>query len=181
MKNNFTKYVNYFIRVTVLVLVVMFVQTKSNVKEIKQENENLNKTLDLTAMSKKVQEDIYNDLYSAKDTFIGDLTGYGADCPLCTGKLSCMPSLDVLHGNVNYTDSIYGKVRIVASSKNLACGTIVRLNSNRVSKDEQLAIVLDRGVLGKDLDLLMPSEHDALVSVGRSSISYDVLRFGWER
>ena len=37
MKNNFTKYVNYFIRVTVLVLVVMFVQTKSNVKEIKQE------------------------------------------------------------------------------------------------------------------------------------------------
>lgn len=179
--NNFTKYVNYFIKITVLVLVVMFVQTKSNVNEIKQVNENLNKTLDLTAMSKKVQEDIYNDLYSAKDTFIGDLTGYAADCPLCTGKLSCMPSLDVLHGNVNYTDTLYGNVRIVASSKNLACGTIVRLNTNRVNENEQLAIVLDRGVLGKDLDLLMPTEQEALKKVGRSNISYDILRFGWER
>lgn len=177
---NLTKYLNILVRTSILVFVIMVIQT-SNIEETKVENDNLNKTLDLTAMSKKVQEDIYNDIYSAKDTFIGDLTGYSADCPLCTGKLSCMPSLDVLHGNVNYTDKIYGSVRIVASSRNLSCGSIVRLNSNRLSENDRIAIVLDRGVLGKDLDLLMPDEVSARNKIGRSNVSYDVLRFGWER
>lgn len=181
MKNSITKGINYSIKFFILVFVVMFIQTGSNMGEVKVENINLNKTLDLTSMSKKVQEDIYNDLYSAKDTFIGDLTGYAADCPLCTGQLACMPSLDVLHGNVNYVDKVYGSVRIVASSRNLACGTILRLNSDRVSDDDQLAIVLDRGVLGKDLDLLMQTEDQARKYIGRSSISYDILRFGWDR
>lgn len=181
MKINYRSLFNVLVRSFILVFVIMFVQTRSNVEETKVENYNLNKTLDLTAMSKKVQEDIYNDLYSAKDTFIGDLTGYSADCPLCTGHLSCMPSLDVLNGNVNYMDSTYGKVRIVASSRNLSCGSIVRLNTTRVAENEQIAIVLDRGVLGKDLDLLVPDSQTALTKVGRVSISYDVLRFGWER
>lgn len=167
-------------KLMILFFVIMVVQTGSNIQETKVENNNLNKTLDLTAMSKKVQEDIYNDIYSAKDTFIGDLTGYAADCPLCSGYLACN-SKDVRDGTTHYEDSLYGRVRIVASSSNLACGTIIRLNSSRVSEDDQLAIVLDRGVLGKDIDLLMPSEDEARRSVGRSSISYDVLRFGWER
>ena len=179
MKINYRSLLNFLVRSFILVFVVMFVQTKSNIDETKVENYNLNKTLDLTAMSKKVQEDIYNDLYSAKDTFIGDLTGYSADCPLCSGRLSCMPSLDVLNGNVNYFDSTYGNVRIVASSTNLSCGSIVRLNTNRIAENEQIAIVLDRGVLGKDLDLLVTDSQTALTKVGRVSVAYDVLRFGW--
>lgn len=181
MITNCANYVFKIAKLFILVFVVMFIQTASNVGESKVLNYNLNKTLDLTAMSKKVQEDIYNDVYSAKDTYIGDLTGYAADCPLCTGKLACMPSLDVLHGNVTYNDELYGNVRIVASSSNLACGTIVRLNTNRVADNDQIAIVLDRGVLGKDLDLLMVNQSDAVKNIGRSSVTYDVLRFGWER
>src|SRR5574344_1438952 len=154
MKQNVLNKFNFVARSLVLIALVLLIQTGSNVDELKVENDNLNKTLDLTAMSKKVQEDIYNDLYSAKDTYIGELTGYAADCPLCSGKLACMPSLDVLNGNDSYVDSLYGKVRIVASSSNLPCGTVLKFDTNRVESNTVTAIVLDRGVLGKDLDLL---------------------------
>ena len=43
------------------------------------------------------------------------------------------------------------------------------------------AIVLDRGVLGTDIDLLSPSEDYARQYVGRHKITYDVLRNGWSR
>ena len=167
------------VRIFVIVVLVVFVQSGSNTPEIKVENANLNKTLNLTAMAMKVQEDIKNDIYAVKDTYVGDLTGYAADCPLCTGKLACMPSLDVLNGNVNYTDSTYGSVRIVASSRNLACGTIVRFSSSRISDEPVIAIVLDRGVVGKSLDLLTVSEDYARKYIGRQEITYDVLRQGW--
>ena len=80
-----------------------------------------------------------------------------------------------------YNDAEYGEVYIVASSKNLPCGSIISFYSNRISDGRNLAIVLDRGVLGNDIDLLTPSEEYAYNYVGRSSITYDVLRFGWEK
>ena len=84
------------------------------------------------------------------------------------------------NGTTTYEDSEYGKVYIVASSKNLECGTIIRFNSARVNPDgDVLAIVLDRGVVGTALDLLTPSEDYASKYIGRSSITYDVLRNGW--
>ncbi len=140
-----------------------------------------NRTIDLTTMALKLESDIREDIYSAKDTFMGDLTGYSADCPLCGGHLACYPSLDVLHGNVNFLDETYGNVRIVASSSNLPCGSVVRFNASRVSSTPVIAIVLDRGVLNNDLDLLMESEDAALKKVGRIALSYDVLRFGWTK
>ena len=41
------------------------------------------------------------------------------------------------------------------------------------------AIVLDRGVSKYNLDLLTVSEDYARKNVGRSVVSYDVLRKGW--
>jgi hypothetical protein len=38
-----------------------------------------NRTIDLTTMALKLESDIREDIYSAKDTFMGDLTGYSAD------------------------------------------------------------------------------------------------------
>ena len=70
-------------------------------------------------------------------------------------------------------------INIVASSSNLACGSIVRFTSNRVGEGEQFAIVLDRGVGGYALDLLTPSEEYASRNIGRSKITYDVLREGY--
>ena len=42
-----------------------------------------------------------------------------------------------------------------------------------------LAIVLDRGVGGNNLDLLVASEAEASVSVGRRNMTFSVLRRGW--
>ena len=166
-------------QVTLLILLVIFVESSNNIKETKVLNDYYNKSIDLATMAMKLQEDIKNDLYSAKDTFTGDLTSYLPTCPLCSGRLACLPNYDVLNGVDTYQDISYGRVKIVASSKNLPCGSIIRFNSSRLSDEAVLAIVLDRGVLGNDIDLLTSNESYAY-QVGRSTISYDVLRNGWQ-
>ena len=172
-------HLNYAIKLIVIAIAVLFVVGSSNGKEFKVKNNNLNLSTDLTLMALRVEENIKNDIYGAKETYTGDLTGYGADCPLCGGTLACMPSLDVLHGNVTYNDATYGNVRIVASSQNLPCGTVIRFDSQRISNEPVVAIVLDRGVLGTHIDLLSTSEAEASNNVGRSVITYDVIRKGW--
>ena len=170
---------NRTIKIMIIILSTMVLVGTSNGNQFRVKNSNLNLSTDLTLMALKVEKDIQNDIYSAKETYDGDLTGYGADCPLCGGHLACMPSLDVLHGNVSYDDETYGSVRIVASSQNLPCGSVVRFNVPSISEDPMVAIVLDRGVLGTALDLLVESNNDATISIGRKRISYDVIRKGW--
>ena len=174
------KIVKNIIQVGVLLLLVIFVESSNNVKETRVLNDNYNKSIDLATMALKLKEDIQNDLFSAKDTFTGDLTGYTADCPLCNGKLACLPKYYVMDGTDTYQDISYGKVRIVASSKNLPCGTVIRFNKASISPEPVMAIVLDRGVLGQDIDLLVPNVNYATTYVGRSVITYDVLRNGWQ-
>ncbi len=168
-----------FFQVFLLIMLVIFVESSNNIKENKVLNDNYNKSIDLATMAMKLKEDIANDLYSAKDTFTGDLTSYLPTCPLCSGKLACLPKYNVLDGTETYQDVSYGTVKIVASSKNLPCGTIIRLNNTKLSDEAVLAIVLDRGVLGNDLDLLTSNESYAYF-VGRSVVTYDVLRHGWQ-
>lgn len=110
----------------------------------------------------------------------GDLTGYVAHCPACYGTLACKPKYDVYkNGVVTYPDTEYGNVRIVASSKNLKCGSIVKFNLKTISSEPIYAIVLDRGVLGTDLDLLVATTDEAIKKVGRRDTTYEVLRTGW--
>lgn len=180
MIKGFTK----VMKTTKILLVIVSVLAMSKVNVInsndKITNENINKTLDLTAMAVKLNEIQLADKYYPLDTFTGDLTGYAADCPLCSGYLGCNGTWVGDH-TTNYQDADYGDVRIVASSKNLACGSVVTFNNPNNSGEKITAIVLDRGVLGTDLDLLMESEDAARKNVGRHRISYDVLRFGWNR
>ncbi len=173
------KLINYTIRLILVILIVLVANTSANIYETKIENSNVNKTINLSTMALKVIEVTQADKFFAKDTFTGDLTGYAYNCPLCGGTLGCMPSYNVKNGTLTYPDPEYGTVRIVASSKNLPCGSIVRFNSDRVAEGETFAIVLDRGVVGNALDLLVPSEEYASDYIGRSSITYDVLRSGW--
>lgn len=165
-----------------LVILSVFAMSKVNVMNSNDKitNENINKTLDLTAMSVKLNEIQLADKYYPLDTFTGDLTGYAADCPLCTGYLGCTGKW-VGDRTTSYQDVDYGNVRIVASSKNLACGSIVTFDAPYGSGEKVTAIVLDRGVLGNDLDLLVESEDYARQNIGRHKVSYDVLRFGWSR
>ena len=178
MKNLLRK-TNVLIRLSIIVVILVVVESAAVNYESKIESVNENRTINLTTMALKLEEDIANDIYSAKDTYTGDLTGYTANCPLCSGHLGCKPSYNVLDGTETYPDETYGNVRIVASSKNLACGTIIRFNKPSISSEPIVAIVLDRGVLGNDIDLLTNSHEYATRNIGRSSISYDVLRAGY--
>lgn len=169
---------NVIIKSLIIILFVMLSTSYVHIIETKSYSDNTNKNVNLSTMAMKVEELIENDIYSAKDTFTGDLTGYVFNCPLCNGTLGCKRSYDITDGKTTYPDETYGEVRIVASSKNLPCGSIVRFNVNRISSEPVLAIVLDRGVLGNALDLLSKDVEYAL-NLGRVVITYDVLRVGW--
>lgn len=167
------------IKSLVLVFIVIICSSNNGVFESKVNNNNLNKSVNVSTMALKISEFNYDELYGAKDTYIGDLTGYVYNCPACTGHLACMSNYNIKDGTITYPDEDYGIVNIVASSANLPCGTIIRFNSSRISSTAVYAIVLDRGVLGNAIDFLSIDEDYAIRQVGRSSITYDVLRFGW--
>lgn len=130
-------------------------------------------------INKNVSYETNSGISTSNDGLIsGSLTGYGADCPLCSGRLACSAYDVNRNGVVTYPDPTYGNVRIVASSKLYPCGSIVAINSSLTS-EPMLAIVLDRGVGGNNLDLLVASEAEASVSVGRRNMTFSVLRRGW--
>ena len=174
------KVVNYFIRMSIVIFILIFAKTSADDKIANVENDNVNKTVNLTTMAMKIIETQDTIKYTAIATYTGDLTGYAYNCPLCNGTLGCMPKYNIKDGTTTYNDYEYGEVKIVASSKNIACGSIIRFNNSRVGNGEQYAIVLDRGVGGYSLDLLAPSEEYATKYIGRSQVTYDVLRSGWE-
>ena len=176
----FTRKMKHLLEMILIVVVTFVANTSTERIFTSVSNDANNRVINLTTMALKLEEDIRNDLYSAKDTYTGDVTGYGADCPLCSGNLACSRYY-VKDGTTIYPDEVYGNVRIVASSSNLPCGSIVRFNLDKISSEPIIAIVLDRGVLGNDLDLLMPSEEEANRVVGRNALTYDVLRVGWTR
>ena len=172
------RFFNIF-KFVLLLVVIMASNTSNNNYEYRVINDNLNKTVNLSTMALKLSEFNYDLMYSAKDTYTGDLTGYVYNCPACNGHLACMSSYNIMDGTTTYDDSDYGIVNIVASSSNLPCGSIIRFNSARLSNTPIYAIVLDRGVLGNAIDFLSEDYDYATSRVGRSSITYDVLRSGW--
>lgn len=186
------------------VAVVVMASNSSNI-ETMVTNDNLNKTVDLEAMALKVSEfdnvvsseiamaevqapvvetpqvpsdanvvldysNLDESLNTPSNRLTGQLTGYVFNCPACSGVMACT-RYNIMDGTTTYPDPTYGNVNIVASSGNLPCGSIVQF-------DGIYAIVLDRGVLGNDLDLLMPS-YQAAIQQGRRTITYDVLRYGY--
>lgn len=192
MKGKKLSYIKNIIKISILAFVILVINASSSKTETYSSNENINRSVDLSTMALFInkeeeakieaeREALQKYLWGTIDSYTGDLTGYAADCPLCTGRLACMSSLDLSNGRTTYNDKTYGEVSIVASSKNLPCGSIIRFESKNISNEPVIAIVLDRGVLGNDIDLLTPSESYALKYVGRRSITYDVLRNGWEK
>ena len=146
------KVVNYFIRMSIVIFMFIVAKSSSDIKIATVENNNVNKTVNLTTMAMKIIEVEDTIKYTPVATYTGDLTGYAYNCPLCNGTLGCMPKYNIKDGTTTYKDYEYGEVKIVASSKNIACGSIIRFKSDRVGEGEQFAIVLDRGVGGYALD-----------------------------
>lgn len=182
MKRIKNAYKIYKVLAMLLILgVILNFQNSSITNVSKTTNTNINKNVDLNAMAKVIDNFRYEDIYQVLDTYYGTLTGYVANCPLCSGKLGCTGQ-NVLDGTTTYADKQYGNVRIVASSSLLPCGSIVKFENHTLSPTGEItAIVLDRGVTGTTLDLLVDSVDTALTKVGSRKINYDILRFGWTR
>lgn len=175
------KIIYRIICVSVLAGLVLCFKNSSLSVATESSNINLNKSLDLNAMAKVIDTFRAEDIYQVLDTYNGTLTAYVANCPLCSGKLGCTGQ-NVLDGTTTYYDNQYGLVNIVASSPNLPCGSIVRFKNNTLSRTGEItAIVLDRGVTGTTLDILVDSTETAFTKVGSKFINYDILRFGWTR
>lgn len=127
--------------------------------------------------------------------FVGRLTGYGADCPGCSGKVYCPDQNRKYHHLINdgqnYIDHEYGEVRILAGARNLfKCGTIIRVESPRM--EPFIGIVLDTGYdMNKAweeeqrvwIDLAHTSQtgtgKEITFSVTSNNVKYTVERWGW--
>ena len=166
-----------------LIIPVLFLTTKVSINTnvlATAFNENINKTIDKSVMVSAQKELYLEGVYDPIYSFSGDLTGYAGDCPLCSGYLACPPRTNVLKEGIYYYDKTYGTVRIVASSKNYPCGTILQFKVNKLSDEPIIAIVLDRGVGGNSIDLLTENEDYARKYVGRvRNQTFEVLREGW--
>ena len=114
--------------------------------------------------------------------FNGTLTGYGPDCPGCSGIVYCRPNPNVLNGNIYYHDNEYGKLRILAADYSIPCGSIIKINNFKfIDGNEFYGIVLDRGsaIVGLTMDLLYPSEKDTQIIGRQYNIHFSVQRWGW--
>lgn len=169
-------------RTLFIFIFVLFASSSSNINSdrIIAFDNNLDKALEVQVMEDN-QETIYNtELYTAEGNFVGDLTAYVGDCPLCSGILACHPRTNVLETGVYFHDSEYGKVRIVATSSKYSCGTILRFSVDKLGGEDIIAIAMDRGVGGNDVDLLVEDVAYATRNVGRvRNQEFEVLRYGW--
>jgi len=126
--------------------------------------------------------------------YVGNTTGYGADCPGCSGTVACKTREGNNHHLVNdgiyYNDSQYGSVRILAAShKVFGCGTIIEVDNGR--EEPFLGIVLDTGIdMRKNwelyglihLDVAFVTQNDpavySMTATGQKA-KFEVKRWGW--
>ena len=155
-------------------------------------NNNLNKSISSKELVNTFQEldksllepVMYNNFVDAINnakyyptSFVGKLVHYGPDCPECGGHLGCNGQ-DARNGNIYYNDKEYGKVRIVAMSASVPCGSMIRINVDAYDKNGMYAIVLDRGVSGPMVDLLKKTSRSKSVGT-RNGVVFDIVRYGY--
>ena len=121
--------------------------------------ENITKNLNYQTIQTGQYETYIDSLYKPIEVLTGELTGYGADCEGCSGILACRPVTNVFEKGIFFDDKEYGKIRVVAASRDYKCGTIVRFSIPKLSDQPIIAVVMDRGGAIQDnrLDLLTES------------------------
>lgn len=113
-------------------------------------------------------------------SFTGTMTSYGPDCAGCGGKSGCPPRQDFRGGNIYFNDSVYGKIRIVATDSSIPCGTIIKITTNN-SGEPFYAIALDRGgaIKQNKMDLLYESNAVASSAGTKYNVTFEIDRWGW--
>ena len=191
MKNILYMVRNQLCVILVVVVIFLIIASGNKSEEVITYNVSSINSIQAVHLVSKYNPDIVETIYASSlaevlqygETnpviFNGTMTGYGPDCVGCTGKVSCPPRTDVRNGNIYFDDNEYGTVRIVAADKGIPCGTIIKVNGNRLA-GEMVVIVLDRGgaIKGTLMDLLMSSENSS-TPFGRQNVVYEVVRWGW--
>lgn len=123
--------------------------------------------------------------------YTGKMTGYGGDCPGCSGNLACKTqsgaTFNLNTDGMYYNDSTYGNIRILsADTRAFPCGTVIQVNNGIMS--EFTAIVLDtggsmrsawgRGAVWMDLAFVSNSDP-SIKSANSNNTTFKVLRQGW--
>lgn len=146
-------------------------------KELVNSFQELNKRTIKPVMYNNFEDAVYNSQYYPT-SFVGKLVHYGPDCPECGGHLGCNGQ-DARNGNIYYNDAEYGKVRIVAMSSTIPCGSMIKINVDAYDPDGMYAIVLDRGVSGAMVDLLKESSKSKSPVRTVSGVTFDIVRYGY--
>ena len=146
-------------------------------KELVNSFQELDKRTIKPIMYNSFEDAVYNSQYYPT-SFVGKLVHYGPDCPDCGGRLGCNGQ-DARNGNIYYNDAEYGKVRIVAMSSTIPCGSMIKINVDAYDPDGMYAIVLDRGVSGPMVDLLKESSKSKSPVRTVNSVTFDIVRYGY--
>ncbi len=125
--------------------------------------------------------------------YTGRLTTYGSDCVGCskTGTVACKTEngsrFSLTENGMYYTDSTYGKVRIVAADLGgFPCGTMVLIDNGKI--DPFYAVVLDtggsmrqaykQGVIWMDLAFVYQNDSKG-TNTGGKDVKFSIQRWGW--
>lgn len=177
---------------------ILFEVEEKNIKEEKKEEEKETPLEDISSSEEKkeeVKEVVVEEApvveapkvvevnpvsqNTAIETYVGTLTGYGADCYGCSGYTS---SGHNLNESMYYNDLEYGTVRILAADKQFPFYSIFRV-SNVPGMEPFIGIVLDRGGnvgfgRGTLFDLAYSNESDPNLIHLTNNVTFELLRSG---
>lgn len=184
------KVINYFASIIFIFVIAFIIVGGNNKINITTSNINTVKSIQSSRIIKEIEtlklvkntSDIKKYGKNFQIQFIGTLTGYGPDCPGCGGMVYCKPNPNVQNGNIYYTDSQYGKLRILAADYSIPCGSIIKIENYKfIPGNEFYGIVMDRGsaIVGLTMDLLYPSEADTVIIGRQRNIRFTIERWGW--
>ena len=127
------------------------------------------------------------------ETFTGKLTGYGYDCVGCSGygNLACKTKEKKTHSlkedGIYYTDSEFGKVRIIAAATSkFKCGSIIKITKE--GQEPFTAVVLDTGgsmrKAWSEGTVWMDLAYESNAMAGSDNltgknIKFEIQRYGW--
>ena len=154
-----------------------------------QNNETNNKvvTTEAPKVVPKVEEN------KSIEEFTGRLTGYGPNCKGCSGygNLACKTrdkkTFSLKNDGIYYTDTEYGKVRILAAATSkFKCGTIVTIT--KPGHEPFTAVVLDTGGSMRkawangEVWMDLAYEDNAMAgsdNLTGKNIKFNIKRYGW--
>jgi hypothetical protein len=164
-------------------------QTNINTEQKNEQSTTIAETNNVITTEKPVEVPVNSTI----ETYTGRLTGYGPDCAGCSGYggLACRTkektSFSLKTNGIYYTDSEYGKVRILAAATSkFTCGTIIKVT--KPGQTPFTAVVLDTGGSMRKawangsvwMDLAYESEAMAgSDNLTGTNIKFEVQRYGW--